>query len=405
MAPSGRLRRFRWMLIGAWTLVVAASLGWNLLLLEQGSIDLARTTAVTLYQQDLLYRRWATDHGGVYAPVTPDTPANPHLQVFEREIATPSGRVLTLINPSYMNRQVYELANRAGQPQGHITSLKPIRPQNAPDPWEEKALQAFAQGQPEASSIEPLAGQPYLRLMRPFYVEQNCLPCHASQGYKEGDILGGISEAVPMAPMWLAARSMRVALGGGHGLLWLLGTGGILLGFRQVEKAQAQIISMTRTDSLTGLANRRYFLEILDRAKAFAVRHQQPLALIMADLDHFKTVNDRFGHDAGDRLLKAFAKLLAYSVRKEDLPVRFGGEEFMLLLPGTDGQKAAVLAERLRQSLESLEIPEIDGRMTASFGVTQFLGEDTAETFIKRVDEALYEGKEKGRNMVITKYS
>lgn len=391
------------MLIGAWTLVVAASLGWNLSRLEQGSIDLARTTAVTLYQQDLLYRRWVTEHGGVYVPVTSGTPANPHLQVAEREITTPSGRVLTLINPSYMNRQVYELAHRSGQPQGHITSLKPIRPQNAPDPWEEKALQAFAQGQPEASSIEALAGQPHLRLMRPFYVEQNCLPCHATQGHKEGDILGGISEAVPMAPMWLASRSMRVALGGGHGLLWLLGTAGILLGCRQVEKAEAQIIAMTRTDSLTALANRRYFLEILEQAMSFAHRHRQPLALIMADLDHFKTVNDRFGHDAGDRLLKAFAKLLACSVREEDLPARFGGEEFMLLLPGTEGEQAAVLAERLRQSLESLEIPEIDGRRTASFGVTQLLAGDTAESFIKRADEALYAGKESGRNLVIAK--
>ena len=403
--PSSRLRRFRWIIIGGWTLVVAASLSWNLVRMEQGSKELAHTTAVTLYQKDLLYRRWATDHGGVYVPVTPDSPPNPYLQVPEREITTQTGRVLTLINPAYMGRQVYDLANKARQPQGHITSLRPIRPQNAPDPWEEKALKAFEQGQPEVSSIELMAGQPYLRLMLPFLTEQNCLKCHASQGYKEGDIRGGISVAFPMVPLRIAGRSMRVARWGGHGLLWLLGACGIFLGFRQVEKGQARIIAMMRTDPLTGLANRRFFLEILDKAMPFAVRHQQPLAIIMADLDHFKNINDNFGHDAGDRVLKAFAKLLTDSVRKEDLPTRYGGEEFMLLLPGTDCEQAAVLAERLRRSLENLDISGIDRRMTASFGVTQFQAGDTPETFTKRADEALYEGKELGRNLVVTRYA
>jgi diguanylate cyclase (GGDEF)-like protein len=120
----------------------------------------------------------------------------------------------------------------------------------------------------------------------------------------------------------------------------------------------------------------------------------------MADLDHFKDINDTFGHDGGDRVLRAFAQLLLDSSRTEDLPSRYGGEEFLLLLPGTTGQQAAVLAERLGQSLESLEISGISRRVTASFGVTQFQAEDTAETFTKRADEALYEAKALGRNQV-----
>lgn len=400
---SSRQRIFKWVLIATWTLVVAASLGWNLVYQKQVTYELAHNTAVILYQKDLLYRRWVGNQGGVYVPVSTDTPPNPYLKdIPERDITTPSNRVLTLINPAYMTRQVYDLARQAGQPLGHITSLRPINPQNRPDPWEEKALQAFEQGRQEVSSIEQMKGQPYLRLMRPFLVEQNCLRCHASQGCKLGEIRGGISLAVPMTALWEASKSVRVALGVGHGSLWLLGLMGIFFGFHRIEKDQAQIITMMRTDPLTGLANRRFFLEMLDKAISFAARHQQSFSLVMADLDLFKAINDNFGHKAGDQALKAFAGLLEGSVRQEDLPSRFGGEEFILLLPATELKEAAVLAERIRQSLENLDIAGINRRTTGSFGVTQFQKGDTADAFIKRVDEALYRSKNQGRNVVST---
>jgi len=168
------------------------------------------------------------------------------------------------------------------------------------------------------------------------------------------------------------------------------------IGFTSVSPEIYQII---RTDPLTRLANRRYFLKILDKAMTFAVRCQQPLTIIIANLDHFKTINDSFGHDVGDRVLKAFAKMLTDSVRKEDLSTRYGSEEFMILLPGTDCQQAAVVLKRLRRSLENLDISGIDRRLTVSFGVTQFQAGDTAETFTKRAEEALYGGKELDRNL------
>jgi diguanylate cyclase (GGDEF)-like protein len=400
MGPPSRLNQLRWLLLGAWTLAVAASLTWNLVRQKQVTNELAHSEAVTLYEKDLLYRRWATNHGGVYVPITPGTPPNPYLKIPERDISTPSGQLLTLINPAYMSRQVYELARQAGQPQGHLTSLKPLRPANRADPWEKQALQAFEHGQQEVSDIERLDGQPHLRLMRPFLIEAGCLKCHARQGYKLGDIRGGVSIAVPMLPFWEAAKPLKITLGVEHGFLWLLGLIGIILAFSWLEKAQVQIITMMRSDALTGLANRRFFLEILDKAMSFAARHQQPLSLIMADLDYFKSINDTFGHDGGDRVLKAFARLLTDSVRKEDLPARYGGEEFMLLLPGTDLKEATALAQRIRLTQENLTVSGITRQITASFGGTQFLAGDTAEAFIKRVDEALYEAKALGRNQV-----
>jgi PAS domain S-box-containing protein len=236
------LKLYAVILIGIWTLLTAASLGWNLLQERDEALSVAHHIALTNYERDVLYRRWAAAHGGVYVPVTPQTPPTPYLaKLPERDLTTPSGRQLTLLNPAYMTRQVYALAAKAGLAQGHLTSLKPIRPANAPDPWEKKALLAFARGQKEASEVVTMHGQPYMRLMRPFYTEASCLKCHAEQGYKVGDIRGGISIAVPLGPSILETRhAWSLILG--HLALWLVGVVGIVLTARQIGASAAEQI-------------------------------------------------------------------------------------------------------------------------------------------------------------------
>jgi len=229
-----------------WTVVVIASLTFNYYLDRQTIREYARIEAISNYRKDILYRRWATGHGGVYAPVTDQTPPNPYLKdIPERDITTPSGKALTLINPAYMTRQVHELGQSERGPLGHITSLNPIRPENAADPWETKALQQFAKGSEEFYSIEAIQGQPYLRLMRPLAVEQGCLKCHAAQGYRLGDLRGGISVSIPLGPYLAADRTHIVFIALGHGLLWVLGLGGIVGGAalkrrREAEKEKAE---------------------------------------------------------------------------------------------------------------------------------------------------------------------
>lgn len=402
-ARLSRPKRLGWVVLGVWTLVVAASLIWNLAQQRRENLDLAYTTAITLYEKDLLYRRWAAGHGGAYVPVTPETPPNPYLSHLpERDIQTPSGRRLTLINPAYMTRQVYELAQEIGQPLGHLHSLKPLRPENVSDPWETAALMALEQGQAEARGIDKLDGKEVFRLMRPLITEKSCLGCHAGQGYRLGDIRGGLSLTVPMAPFQQAQDSVKVALIGGHGLLWLLGVVGIVVAVRNLEKAHLRIITLVNTDSLTHLANRRFFIDLLEKAMAFAKRHEQPLSLIMADLDHFKSINDTYGHQVGDQVLAAFGQVMQASIRQEDLAARFGGEEFIIMLPGTTLEDATILAERLRESLENLTFPPLKTRVTASFGIAQYRPDDTFETLVKRTDEALYAAKAAGRNRVMT---
>jgi diguanylate cyclase (GGDEF)-like protein len=393
-------RRFGWLLLVAWTVVVAASLVWNLVQQRQETLALAHTAAVALLEKDLLCYRWACGHGGVYVPVTATTQPNPYLSHLpERDILTPSARRLTLIVPPNINRQVYAMGKRAGKPLGHVTSLRPLQPENTPDSWEAMALQAFARGTQEVSGVDRVNGKNVMRMMRPFITEQGCLSCHASQGYRLGEVRGGISVIMPIGNWW-GKRATNVALS--HGCLWLLGVFTILVGVRNLDRANDRIITLMHTDPLTGLANRRFFTDMLERAMAFASRHEQPLSLIMVDLDDFKVINDTYGHKAGDEVLTSCAQLMRNFIRKEDLAARFGGEEFILMLPATDLEQAAIMAERLRAQMGQVAFSFSTSRISGSFGLTQYLPDETFETLINRVDAALYAAKGAGKNQVVS---
>jgi PAS domain S-box-containing protein len=219
-----------------WTLVVSASLIWNVRQTQQEILDVARYQARVAYDKDVIYRRWNAMHGGVYVPITDKTPPNPYLEGSERDVITPIGMVLTKMNPAYMTRQIHEMAAEAYGVRGHVTSLNPIRPANSPDSWESEALQAFQGGAEEISSVEEIQGQPYLRLMRPLFTENACLTCHAIQGYRLGDIRGGISVSLPMKALWAMEHSQIFTLLLGHALLWLLGLVGLGLGARRLAE-------------------------------------------------------------------------------------------------------------------------------------------------------------------------
>ena len=223
----------------AWTILIAISLGWNWRQIDQSVTEMARVQALSHFEKDLIYRRWAALRGGIYAPPTETSPPNPYLtQVPDRDVTTTNGKALTLINPAYMTRQVHELAAQENGVQGRITSLKPLRPENRPDDWEQKALESFAGGAKEVASKETIEGTPYLRFMRPLLTEEPCLACHAAQGYKEGDIRGGISVAVPFAPYVEIANQQFQYLLVGHGLLCALGLLGLWFFSRRISRTE-----------------------------------------------------------------------------------------------------------------------------------------------------------------------
>ena len=149
------------------------------------------------------------------------------------------------------------------------------------------------------------------------------------------------------------------------------------------------------TKALNRASLRDLFFQIRDK-KAY-----QPLSLIIFDLDHFKQINDTFGHNVGDKVLKEVARIVRKNLRNTDIFARWGGEEFIILLPNTDLKGAKSVAEKLRRSIEKLYIPELKGRkITASFGVTQVYNDELLAEAIHRADTALYKAKNEGRNQV-----
>lgn len=174
----------------------------------------------------------------------------------------------------------------------------------------------------------------------------------------------------------------------------------------QKDRAEQAATKLAVTDPLTGTFNRRTFLDLAEKEIARARRSQAPLSLVMFDLDHFKKVNDRYGHVAGDYVLKRFVEVTQLCLRQEDLLVRYGGEEFCLLLPDTDVGDAVALAERIRAATEYAMFIFDEGqseqriRVTVSGGVAKLGADARIDTLVARADEALYAAKNAGRNQI-----
>jgi two-component system cell cycle response regulator len=165
-------------------------------------------------------------------------------------------------------------------------------------------------------------------------------------------------------------------------------------------------LEMAITDQLTGLHNRRYMTSHLDNLMAQAAKTGKPLAFVIMDIDHFKAVNDTHGHDIGDEVLREFSKRIGANIRGIDLACRYGGEEFVVVMPETDAAFAYAVAERLRKSIETtaIDITRAPGTIpiTVSIGIAASEGEgDTAEALLRRADQALYSAKRNGRNRVV----
>jgi len=170
---------------------------------------------------------------------------------------------------------------------------------------------------------------------------------------------------------------------------------------RELKAANETVERLARTDELTGLANRRTLDEALQREIARAERRADNLSVIMADLDRFKSINDEYGHNAGDQVLAAAAAVFGSQLRRYDLAARYGGEEFVFLLPGTSSAEATIVAERVRKKVEQIKIPACPRQVTISLGVASWCGGETAEALVARADAALYEAKTAGRNRVV----
>lgn len=183
----------------------------------------------------------------------------------------------------------------------------------------------------------------------------------------------------------------------------------------QLRAAKAQLEKLSVTDGLTGLYNHRHFEERLHEEFRRGHRYSDPVALIMLDLDHFKSINDRFGHPFGDRVLRGTAELLSTSIRDPDICARYGGEEFAIILPKAQLQGALVVAERIHREMGRKSYPVhsdppgaqgADVRVTASLGIAFYPSREvtTPEALVKFADEALYRAKSEGRDAIFLRH-
>ncbi|MCF6180044.1 MAG: DUF3365 domain-containing protein, partial [Geopsychrobacter sp.] len=231
---------------------ILALIVWSLfcclvLLVNDRSVDAqieeeVRVMARASIDKDIAYRHWVAQRGGVYARVSDQLRPNPYLKVPERDIKTPSGIQLTLVNPAYMTRQVFEQDFPLKTTRlSHITSLSPLRPANAADAWESEALRSFDQNHQEYGEFWNDKGESVFRFMRPLWVEEACLRCHAAQGYKVGDLRGGISVMIPVKE-FIQSKQMgksvvAVTLTG----IWLAGLLGISFSWRRISEGASRL--------------------------------------------------------------------------------------------------------------------------------------------------------------------
>jgi len=236
---SERIVRYGWQLASIWTIIVFASLAWNITLHKQRTTSIALAEAAMVLNENLTLYNWAKSQQGVYVPINVKAKQNPYLQeIADHRAVTGSGKLLTLVNPAHLIHQICEIRPNDSGPYNRITSLNPLRPENAPDPWEAAALKSFEKGNDDLYTVVEINGEKYLRLMRPMPAKPGCLECHPSpQGYKSGDIRGGISVSIPMAPLFAMSKQDIFTFLMAHGTLWFLGLMGTFLGVNRLSES------------------------------------------------------------------------------------------------------------------------------------------------------------------------
>ena len=244
-APAARRRdralRYTLFALAGWTALTAVAMVAEIGRGRAVVRDAAELEAEISFQHLRVARRWNAGHGGVFVPVTETVRPNPWLShVPDRDARTAAGRELTLMNPAWMTREILDLTNREHGVMGRITSLRPLRPENAPDPWERAALERLEAGSPSYSELVVSDGEERLRYMGRLTAEESCLGCHGRQGYRAGDVRGGIAVSVPLAPLQALGLRDLYRQGLVHGSIWLLGVGGILLAFAEYRRRAAR---------------------------------------------------------------------------------------------------------------------------------------------------------------------
>lgn len=372
-------------------------------------LDAVKQQAASYFDLIVRVRRWNAGYGGVYVEKRPGVPSNAYLREagVEPDVIALDGRVFTLRNPALMTKEISTIFSELSGIQFHITSEQLLNPENAPDQFELRALKKFKEGEREYWQVESGASGKRFRYMAPLLVEPSCQRCHAKFSYKVGDVRGGVSISIPFTPIQHAMAANRTVIIALSVLTLVILLGSTYLMFTQlltqIKSAQQALQEASITDDLTGLRNRRYLMQRYREEYERARRFGSSFGLLMLDLDHFKGINDNCGHPFGDLVLKVAARAIADTVREYDVVGRYGGEEFVVVVPETPRQDMLTLAERIRETIAALIIADdhVCMRITVSVGVAALESGDTPDVLLKRADAALYRAKYEGRNRTV----
>ncbi|PKQ63126.1 hypothetical protein BZG02_10210 [Labilibaculum filiforme] len=274
-------------LLLVWSFLIGASFSWNYYLVDSNNEMVVLNKSRSFFDQILITRSWNSEHNGIYVPITDKTQPNPHLKDSLKNITSTNGIRLTKINPSYMTRQIAELNKNNYNLQFHITSLKPIRPENKASEIEQEALREFEYGLKETLQLYKNGSSSKYMYMAPLSTQKSCLECHKHQGYKEGDIRGGISISFPADLYTNGVNKQKLSLGIIHFLILLLGYTGIIF-YHRTSRKYFSIINSKNTELNRIIYTKDKFFSII------AHDLRSPLSTILGYLDLLKTDYNNF---------------------------------------------------------------------------------------------------------------
>lgn len=403
MRPSDMHSRTRWinrlarnniiLIACLWTLLITLFLQWNLYGSERQS-DRQRLSELSekLLAAETL-RDWIDTHGDSLAPSAgPETAAPPAANGIKEKprVLSTSARI-------------------------HLGSLAPLGKADVPTEWEVAVFARLGASRLSYYSETILhEGRETWRMLYPIRLRKSCAGCHPVGPQQVGDTIAGISLEHD-----LGAPSHNVLPQGdafglylSYGASWLAGM--LVIGFigsqmknnyAEIEHYQQELEHLATHDALTDFFNRNQMNALLEIEIERAKRYKHNLGLLLLDVDHFKRINDEYGHQAGDLVLITLAETLKKSVRTIDHVARYGGEEFLIIMPETNVEMALVSAERIRAKIEDSSVPLADGReinLTCSIGVSAYpTSGENLDRLLSAADKALYSAKNLGRNRVI----
>jgi len=363
------------LLAAAWTIVMVTAVCVYLWSNQQQTIETVQTRARSLLERDMMYRDWALTKGGIYVRVGENSQPNPRLAFLPyRDILHPDGGTLTMMTPSNVIQQAFELNAQKDNTLSKITSLKVVNASNQADDWEQKALRAFEAGAVEVSEVASVDGKRYVRTMQPFVTKQKCLKCHASQGFKVGDIRGGLSVSIPLEPALATAQHYDLAIIFLLSFLWLMGLSGIFLQGRKLvrqtvvamenerlrDQAEMSLHYMSNYDRHTNLPNRYLFEERLDSILKAVAGQKGRVAVVAIEIRNLGRIIDTHGESLGRDFLKVSAERLALHVHDDDVLARLSTGRLICTMLQQDERLGAVggfgaVEEALSQGIDYQE--------------------------------------------------